>query len=352
MTTLNFAAIDLPEPGRIGQVSDGIHWIRMPLPMDLDHINLWLLEQDDGFTLIDSGLGQNVCRETWEALDRNVLRHRPLRRIFITHHHPDHVGLAAWLQERYDIPVWMSRKCQDEMHALLAEPSQDDILTRAQFFAAHGVRNLEPLLPHVSAERYRAVVSGMPRVTHYPADGEALQLAHQRWHCLETNGHAYGHLCLLASESDVLIAGDQVLPTISPNIGLMGRRPDGNPLASYLESLDRLMQLEREPLVLPSHGRPFFGLRQRAAELQKHHEISLRRLVAACEHPMTAHEALKVMYGRELRGFHLFLAMGETIAHLEYLTAQGRLERIEDTAGVVRFSASGAHQARSSNSTV
>src|SRR5262249_54557054 len=158
--------------------------------------------------------------------------------------------------------------------------------------------------------------------------------AHE-WTALETNGHAEGHLCLSNDATGVLISGDQVLPTISPNISYTYRTHDTNPLGSYLASLERLRTLPENTLVLPSHGRPFYGLQQRLDDLRSRHEQQLDMLVGACAEPKSGGEVLPLMFRRELKGFHLFLALGEALAHLEYLVHAGRVAR-RTIEGVVR----------------
>jgi glyoxylase-like metal-dependent hydrolase (beta-lactamase superfamily II) len=159
------------------------------------------------------------------------------------------------------------------------------------------------------------------------------------WRIIETAGHCRGHLCLHDAAAGVLVSGDQVLPGISSNVSVLPSRPEADPLREFLASLSRLEQCAEDTLVLPSHGRPFRGLRQRTADLRAHHEKQLGSLLAACTEPRTAFELLPVLFGRPLRGFHRFLAMAEAVAHLHYLRSGGRVERQVDEHGVARFAA-------------
>jgi glyoxylase-like metal-dependent hydrolase (beta-lactamase superfamily II) len=191
--------------------------------------------------------------------------------------------------------------------------------------------------PSLGSKGYTETVDGLPQATRLMRDEELTNIGARQWRWLETGGHAHGHLCLQSSTPyPVLIAGDQVLPTISPNVGLTPLTPDPNPLATYLQSLERLSGLAPDTLVLPSHGRPFQGLAARAAEIRQHHERHLAKLLEACRTPLTAFECLPILYRRPQRGFNLFLAMGEALAHLEYLACSGQFLRLADSA-VTRY---------------
>jgi glyoxylase-like metal-dependent hydrolase (beta-lactamase superfamily II) len=334
---LRYLQREPPGLGVAPEIAPGVRWIRMPLPMDLDHINLWLIERGDGWVLVDTGFASDVCREAWEALERTVLAEHPLRLILVTHAHPDHAGLAAWLQSRHPVPVWMSVATREHMRFFF-EPMELPALERGmQFFAAHGAANLEELRSIIAGGRYRQLVDGVPRIEHTPGDTERFVWGGTRWDVLECAGHIEGHLCLHDAVHGVLVSGDQVLPTISPNVSLTPRSIDTDPLGSYLASLRRLMSLPAETLVLPSHGRPFRGLHARAADLIAHHEQHMATLVDACQEPRSAEDLLPLLFRRTLRGLQRFLALGEAIAHLEHLARRGRLERRADAGGHVRF---------------
>jgi glyoxylase-like metal-dependent hydrolase (beta-lactamase superfamily II) len=326
--TIQYADLPIPEPGQVLAVREGLWWLRMPLPSSLDHINLWLLEEPGGYALVDTGMATPATRELWEQLSATVLKERPLTRILLTHLHPDHAGLAAWLQRRFGIPLWTSAGTMAQLRLLLGETTAPMLAQRMAFFAAHGVEPIEEMRPSLGSKGYRDTVDGLPEASRLMVDEERTDIGGRQWRWLETGGHAHGHLCLqCAAPEPVLIAGDQVLPTISPNVGLTPLTPDPNPLATYLQSLERLSALDARTLVLPSHGRPFLGLAARATEIRQHHERHLAKLFAACRTPLTAFECLPFLYRRPQRGFNLFLAMGEALAHLEYLACCGQFGR-------------------------
>lgn len=331
---LRYVEVATPASGESAEIAAGVRWARIPLPMDLNHINVWIIEDRDGCVVVDTGMAASMGRDAWEQIARDVFALKPLKGVFVTHIHPDHIGLAAWLQERHQVPVWMSART----HAMAAAASNGDagpFAIAESFFHAHGLGDVSQLLPMFKPERFMKMTSGLPDIAHFVADGEAAPWSAE-WTALETNGHTEGHLCLKNERARVLISGDQVLPTISSNISFTFRSTDANPLGSYLSSLERLRTLSSDTLVLPSHGTPFFGLQQRIDDLTRHHHQQLDRLVELCITPRTAAEVLPRMYRRALAGVHLFLALGEALAHLEYLVIDGRLRR-ETTAGLVRY---------------
>jgi len=334
---LHYPDLPVPEPGQVLAVQEGVWWLRMPLPISLDHINLWLLEEPGGFALVDTGMATAATRELWEQLSATFLSGRPLTRILLTHMHPDHAGLAAWLQRRFGVPLWTSAATMAQLRMLLGETTAPMLAQRMAFFAAHGVEPIEEMRASLGSKGYQDSVDGVPEASRLMLDEERTQIGPRQWRWLETGGHAHGHLCLeSAAPQPLLIAGDQVLPTISPNVGLTPLTPDPNPLATYLASLERLAALDAGTLVLPSHGRPFRGLAARALEIRQHHERHMAKLFEACRTPLTAFQCLPFLYRRTQRGFNLFLAMGETLAHLEYLACSGQFARLSDNS-VTRY---------------
>jgi glyoxylase-like metal-dependent hydrolase (beta-lactamase superfamily II) len=333
---LRYVALEAPAAGASIALENGMRWARIPLPVDLDHINVWLIDNGEGWIIVDTGMAASIGKDAWESIDRDVFAARPVSGIFVTHMHPDHIGLAAWLQDRFHVPVMMSARTR-QIAALLTEPVPPSETARAAaFFRSHGLADFAAVQPIFRPERMSTIVSGMPTVEREIGDGEMLRFGGSEWLAMETNGHAEGHLCLSNAAAHVLISGDQVLPTISSNISYTWRNDDLNPLGSYLSSLERLRKLPADTFVLPSHGRPFRGLRHRIDDLLQHHVEQLDKLVKACVEPKTATELLSVMFRRTLKGIHLFLAFAEVLAHLEYLVHAGRAERVE-AAGMVRY---------------
>lgn len=321
--------VDTPAPasGQSVSIGPGVRWGRIPLPLDLNHINIWLVETDDGCVVVDTGMAASIGKGAWEVIERDYFSQRPLRAIFITHIHPDHIGLANWLQERLGVPVIMSRRTHELSRAMWGGEGQAHFNLAEQFFQSHGVTDALQIRAMFRPDRFARMTSGVPKVERFIADEEVIHWGAGEWTALETDGHAEGHLCLSNPAARLLISGDQVLPTISSNISFMFHSTDANPLGSYLSSLQRLRALSEDTLVLPAHGVPFRGLRQRIDDLTGHHMEQLDKLAALCVEPKLAMDVLPFMFRRELKEMHLFLAIGEALAHLEYLVHAGRVRR-------------------------
>lgn len=334
---LEFLPAAPPPVGGAHTLVEGVHWLRIPLPMELNHINVWLLEDDDGWLLVDTGMAEDVCRAAWLELEAQVLRDKPLKRVFVTHDHPDHMGLAPWLVERHRCAIWMSEYAHRSSGEFLSTPAEALAARIRGFLHLHGVE-----LPAGAALRGDHVrwYGGWPPLAHAPVDGETLEAGRGRWRIIETGGHCRGHLCLYDHARRLLISGDQVLPNISPNVSVLSSAPDADPLRDFLASITRLRGCAPDTLVLPSHGRPFRGLHARLDDLEGHHRQQLGALRDACSEPHTAFELLPTMFRRVPRGFHRLLAVGEAVAHLNYLCGRGDLVRHVDPRGVARFVAS------------
>ncbi|WP_207063232.1 MBL fold metallo-hydrolase [Motiliproteus sp. SC1-56] len=334
---LYFPFSEPPAPGELLEVAPGVHWLRMPLPFALDHINLWLLEDGEGWTLVDSGIGTDQVKSLWKALLDGPLAGRPLRRILVTHFHPDHVGLAGWLSRLTGADVWMSEgeyALAQWLHGTSGEARSE---RQRAFFSRHGL-DAEAAAKQVSGGNvYRARVPEFP--DHYLklSDGDALTINGHRWRVVVGRGHSPEHACFYCEELDLLIAGDQVLPSISPNISVTFLNADADPLSDYLDSLQAFYTLPNSVRVLPAHGRVFHGLHLRLAALKAHHDERLQRLLAACKEPKSGVEAMKVLFDRRFGTHELFFAIGESVAHLHHLREKGLVTRQEDAEGVTRF---------------
>lgn len=334
---LNYPYPEPPTQDSTIEVAPGIHWVRMPLPFQLDHINLWLVEDGDGWTVVDTGYSRDEVRELWEQLFTGVMGDRPVTRVIVTHCHPDHVGMAEWLVDRFGCELWMT-----EAEYLMANLGRNDIGigdidARVTFFRQHGLRNGRSKSLAARGNYYRRGVPGLPDHFHRMFTGQKLPINGHDWEVITAHGHSPDHAALYCRDLNVLISGDQILPRITPNVSVWHIEPDANPIRRYLESIESFRQLPEDVLVCPAHGRVFTGLHYRIDMLNEHHKERLQEVAEACREPKCAADLLEVIFRRELDLHQLSFAMGEAIAHLNYLSDEGVLSRELDGDGTYRF---------------
>jgi glyoxylase-like metal-dependent hydrolase (beta-lactamase superfamily II) len=327
-----------PAPGTVAEVAPGVHWLRMALPFQLDHINLWALEDEGGWTLVDTGLGNDATRGLWNSVFGSRIK-APVRRVIVTHYHPDHAGNAGWLCERFGAELWMTRAEYLTVHA--ARHGAAGYSTEAQIalFRTNGLAEAQGAALLTRGDLYRKLVPDFPFAHKRVFDGESIRIGGRDWRVMLGYGHSPEHLSLYCEELGALIAGDMLLPRISTNIAVRPVDPWSNPLRLFLDSIGRYGALPEDVLALPSHGLPFRGAHARVAQLQAHHSERLGALEAACaQRPRTAADVLEVLFRRKLDDNQIFFAMGESIAHLHCLQYDGRLARTVGGDGVARFS--------------
>ncbi|MEJ7139567.1 MBL fold metallo-hydrolase [Amphibiibacter pelophylacis] len=344
-----------PAPGEACAVADGVLWVRMTLPFALNHINLWLVRDRvrrpdggwlDGWAIVDCGTDMPATRDAWEAVFAQHLQGLPVVRVIVTHMHPDHMGLAHWLVQRWaregdDLLVHMS--LSDWVSARNSVSSSNGLSGSgaAEFFRSQGLSD-PVLLDRIRARGtfYSDMVPAVPDRYRRLVHGQTLPLANGHWRCIAGYGHAPEHIALFEPQRRILLAGDMVLPRISTNVSVFMHEPEGNPLALFLRSLDDMADLPDDTLVLPAHGRPFTGLHTRREQLQEHHRQRLAETLAFCrDAPRSAAELMPVLFRRDLDMHQTTFAMGETLAHLHLLWHDGQLQRRRDAQGVWRFSA-------------
>jgi glyoxylase-like metal-dependent hydrolase (beta-lactamase superfamily II) len=338
----------LPAPGATLELAPGVRWIRMSLPFALDHINLWLLRDRldgrDGWTVVDCCISRDEAKAQWEEIFSTQLQRLPILRVIVTHMHPDHIGLASWLCERWSTPehecrLWIS--ATDYNAARLASQSTTAFGGEgaANFFASHGLVDPESIEKiRGRANYYPNLVPALPPRYRRMQEGDIVSIGGHGWRCISGFGHAPEHISLYCEALKVLISGDMMLPRISTNVSVYEIEPESNALAQFLGSIDKFRGLPPDTLVLPSHGKPFRGLHARIRQLHDHHRDRLAEVMEACgEKACSAADVLPVLFKRKLDLHQTTFAMGESVAHLHALWHEGKLRRSKDKEGIWRF---------------
>jgi glyoxylase-like metal-dependent hydrolase (beta-lactamase superfamily II) len=330
---LQYPFPEVPAPGTTTEVAPGIHWLSMPLPFALDHINLWLVEDDDAWTIIDTGIGNADTRALWEK----ILGSRRVRRVIVTHYHPDHAGNAAWLCERYGVELWMTQGEYLTAHAVRTSSAGYTTDAVLSVFRKNGLDPQRASGMGGRGNRYAALVPDFPLSYRRIIEGDEITIGRHKWRAMIGHGHAPEHLSLYSKSLNTLIAGDMLLSTISTNVSVWSIDPEGDPLRLFLDSIARYRELPADMLVLPSHGKPFRGAHERVEQLERHHQERLGELVESLQKPKSAAELLSVLFRRPLDAHQTFFAMGEAIAHLHYLYYAGRAQRAQGDDGIMRY---------------
>ncbi|QGZ62069.1 MBL fold metallo-hydrolase [Paraburkholderia acidisoli] len=339
----------LPEPGHVFEVAPGVKWLRMPLPFVLDHINLWLLRDEidgqPGWTVIDCGITDDTIKARWEDVFDGQLEGLPVLRVIVTHCHPDHIGLAHWIcaggeKQRWDVRLWTTHGEYMQARVMASgDGSNAGGEGAARHFARHGLAD-EAALDKLRNRRdyYSKLVPALPPQYRRLREADTVRIGGRDWQVITGYGHSPEHCALYSAEIDTLISGDMVLPRISTNVSVFDMEPEGNPLGLYLHSLGRYETLPEATLVLPSHGKPFRGVRTRIAQLRAHHDARVAEVMEACERaPQSAADIVPLMFKRQLDIHQMTFAMGEALAHLHLLWLAGKLQRSTDANGVIRF---------------
>jgi glyoxylase-like metal-dependent hydrolase (beta-lactamase superfamily II) len=332
---LEYPFPDVPPPGSTVEVAPGVRWLSMPLPFQLDHINLWLVEDDGGTAVVDTGIGDARTREIWERIFVGV---KDVKRVILTHYHPDHAGNAAWICSRFGVELWTTQGEYLTAHAVRGSAAGYTTEAVLSVFRRNGLDAAHTQGMSGRNNRYAQLVPDFPHSYRRIIEDDDVPIGKNRWRAIIGHGHAPEHLSLYSRELATVIAGDMLLSTISTNVSVWSIDPEGDPLRLFLESLERYRELPADVLVLPSHGKPFRGAHERVAQLKEHHRDRLEELKKSLgEGPKSAADLLPVLFRRKLDAHQTFFAMGEAIAHLHYLYYAGEAKRAAGADGIMRY---------------
>jgi glyoxylase-like metal-dependent hydrolase (beta-lactamase superfamily II) len=328
-----------PGPEEVVEVRPGVLWARLKLPFRLNHVNIYLLADGDGYAMVDAGFGNEETIEAWTKLFEGPLKGVNITRLIVTHSHPDHVGLAGWIVERFNCPLVMSQV--EYLQSVYHQNRGTEERREAQrlFFRRHGMDEslTEKLLGR--GQDYLKRVSVLPPSYRRISHGDDVVIGARRFKVITGGGHALDQVMLYCADDKLFLSADQVLSKISPNVSVWAVEPDQNSLGEYLASLASLTTtLPYDLLVLPGHGVPFYGLKTRIKQLADHHEERCRLIAEACrEVSQTSRALVPVVFNKHVLDEHqMGFAAGELVAHVNYMIVEGRLTA-ETKDGVLQF---------------
>ncbi|MBT8155287.1 MBL fold metallo-hydrolase [Epibacterium ulvae] len=318
-----------PKEGDAIEIAEGVLWLRLPLPMKLDHVNVYALDDGDSWTIIDTGINSRRSRALWERLMAGPLGGKPVGRVVVTHHHPDHVGLAGWFQSQYGAELVTTRTAW--LFSRMLTLDEQDVWPR-ETLAYYRSAGMDPAIYDERASdrpfNFADTVYPMPLGFTRIQQGEQIQMGGRTWDVHIGNGHAPEHATFWSRDDDLVLSGDQILSSISPNIGVYATEPMADPLADWLEACERLSTLARpDHLVLGGHKLPFQRLPLRMRQLIDNHHSALERLLEALSEPHTAADCFSYLFKRKIGAGEYGLALVEAVAHVNHLFHMGEVER-------------------------
>ena len=326
---INYPWPEPPEHGEATAIADGVLWMRLPLPMALDHVNVYALDDGDGWTLIDTGFQSNRGKRIWEKLLAGPLAGRPVTRVVVTHHHPDHIGMAGWFQSVHGAELITTRTAWLFARMLQRDAQETPNAEVVAYWKSAGMPD-DILAPRLSERpfNFADTVAPMPLGFTRIVEGDTLNIGGRRWTTRIGHGHAPEHATFWSEDDTLILGGDQLLPSISPNLGAYATEPEADPVADWLESCRAFQPLARDDhFVLPGHKLPFTGLPKRLEQLIDNHIGALARLEDTLATPKTAVECFMPVFKREITGGEYGLALVEAMAHCLHLWHSGRVTR-------------------------
>lgn len=327
--TLRYPWDTPPAHGDAIEVAEGVLWLRFPLPMKLDHVNVYALDDGDGWTVIDTGFNSKSMRELWQNVMAGPLGGKPIHRVVATHHHPDHIGLAGWLQSEYGAELVTTRTSWVFGRMLTLDEQAEMPPETVEFHRRSG---MDPeILAERMAERpfnFADMVAPLPLGFTRIKQGDVFRMGGRDWDIHIGNGHAPEHATFWSRDDNLVITGDQIISSISPIIGVYPTEPMADPLGEWLESCERLSALVRpDQLALPGHKLPFVGLPLRMRQLIDNHTSALDRILDQLDTPKPAPDLFLPLFKRNIGKSEYGMALSETVAHINYLYLAGSVTR-------------------------
>ena len=336
--TLSYPWPDHPQEGTLRKVAETVYWLKMPLDGGLDHINLYLLEDDDGWYAVDTGWNDERTERLWKRIFAEHLSGKPVKGVICTHFHPDHIGQASMITDHFRCPLYMTFKEYYQALSFSSSSRRHQSWQSKDFYFRAGMaeafsKELRKMMGRGNPMAKQQTPTSFRRLEQ----GDVLTIGGHDWRVLVGSGHSPEHACLHCAGLKLLISGDQVLPVITSNVSVFPHEPEANPLKLWLDSHERFLDLPADTLVLPAHNLPFVGVRERLRSLIDHHADRMLAIEEFCVEPRKAVELIPVLFKRTLNFIGTMMALGEVIAHLHHLMHHRRIERVLQEDGVYRY---------------
>ncbi len=330
-----------PQPGTTREIAEGVHWLTMPMPGSLSHINLYLLEDSRGWYVVDTGLSTPETKAVWQEIFASALGGKPVIGVICTHMHPDHIGQSAMITDTFECPLYMTRAEYYQARSFANNtPAHHSNWLGRTFYTQAGMPAdyLEQLAKMWESRASEGMsMPTMPAGYERLVDGQVLTIGRHDWQVMVGCGHSPEHACLYCAALKILISGDQILPVITSNVSVHPTEPNANPLKDWMDSHDKFLTIPADTFVLPAHNLPFYGVRERLRNLISHHDDRMLAIEEACTQPQVAKDLLPVLFARELDPRQMMMALGEAIAHVHLLMHRNRIERTLHKDGRYRF---------------
>jgi len=324
-----------PERGETVEIAEGVLWTRIGLPSRLDHVNVYLFDEGDAWTIVDTGLRHKLCLEAWAKLEEGPLKGKRVARVIATHHHSDHVGLVGRFIKEHGAEFWTTRTAWLNARMLQLDHQE----THPPEMLAHWTRGGVPaeLVEKFVADgpfNTSAATWRLPLGYRRIVEGEEISMGGRRWTVRMGDGHAPEHATFWSRDDNLVVVGDQAIPGISSNLGVYPTEPDADPVGEWLESCEKLLAHAREDhLALPGHKGVYTGLPTRFRQLIANHHGAIKRLRAHLSEPRTAAECFVPLFGREIPPAVYRLALNEALGHLNHMRRSGEAVREERADG-------------------
>ena len=328
-----------PNDGETVEVAKGLHWIRLPLPMKIDHVNVYALDDGDGWSIVDTGIASGRTKAIWERLLSGPLSGKPVKNLIITHHHPDHIGLVGWFMKEHGAKLLATRTSY-LMGRMLSLDVQKSLPSETlNFWRCSGMETekIEKRSTQMSFN-FSELVEPIPLGYLRLQEGDMIRMGGRDWKVRIGNGHAAEHATFWSDSDNLVIAGDQIISSISPNLGVFVAEPEADTVSEWLEACERFLTYARpEHKVFSGHKLPFTGLQFRLRQLIENHHSAVARLLMFLSSKKMASECFSPLFKRKIEEGEYYLALVESVAHLNHLYAAGKVSRVLSDKGAYLY---------------